>query len=80
MAAAETYFRKPVEKLTLAEAALLAGLPKAPSAYSPVRNPQRAKERQVYVLHRMAEVGFVDKAAAASSRLGHGITGDQHRY
>lgn len=63
VAAAETYFRKPVEKLTLAEAAILAGLPKAPSAYSPTRNPSRAKERQVYVLHRMRDVGFATKEA-----------------
>lgn len=62
--AAETYFRKPIEKLTLAEMAILAGLPKAPSAYSPVRNPSRAKERQVYVLNRMAEVGYITKDEA----------------
>jgi penicillin-binding protein 1A len=65
--AAETYFRKPLEKLTLAEMAILAGLPKAPSAYSPVRNPQRAKERQVYVLNRMAEVGFISKDEAKAA-------------
>ncbi|MFN7825950.1 MAG: penicillin-binding protein 1A [Pseudobdellovibrionaceae bacterium] len=65
--AAETYYRKPVQKLTLAEIAILAGLPKAPSAYSPVRNPTRAKERQVYVLNRMAEVGFITKEQAEAS-------------
>lgn len=62
--AAETYYRKPVEKLTLAEAAILAGLPKAPSEYSPIINPTRAKERQVYVLNRMADVGFITKERA----------------
>jgi penicillin-binding protein 1A len=62
--AAETYFHKTVKELTLAEMAILAGLPKAPSAYSPVHNPVRAKERQVYVLHRMADVGFVKKEQA----------------
>jgi penicillin-binding protein 1A len=62
--AAETYFRKPVEKLSLAEMGILAGLPKAPSAYSPVHNSVRAKERQVYVLNRMAEVGFITKEQA----------------
>jgi penicillin-binding protein 1A len=62
--AAETYFRKPVQKLNLAEIAILAGLPKAPSAYSPVTNPNRAKERQVYVLNRMAEVGFITQQQA----------------
>jgi penicillin-binding protein 1A len=62
--AAETYFRKPVKELTLAEAAILAGLPKAPSAFSPVRNPKRAKERQMYVLGRMANVGYVTREEA----------------
>lgn len=62
--AAQTYFHKPVQKLDLTEMAMLAGLPKAPSAYSPVTNPKRAKERQAYVLHRMAEVGFITKEVA----------------
>lgn len=62
--AAETYFRKPVQDLTVAEAAILAGLPKAPSAYSPVRNPKRAKERQIYVLNRMADLGYIPRAMA----------------
>jgi penicillin-binding protein 1A len=65
--AAESYFRKPVQKLTLGEMAMLAGLPKAPSAYSPVHNPVRAKERQVYVLNRMADVGFITKEEAVKS-------------
>ena len=62
--AAETYFRKPIEKLSLAETAILAGLPKAPSAYSPVHNSVRSKERQVYVLNRMSELGFISKSDA----------------
>ncbi|MDG0815072.1 penicillin-binding protein 1A [Bdellovibrio svalbardensis] len=62
--AAQTYYRKPVSKLTLSEMAILAGLPQAPSGYSPVRNPLRAKERQMYVLHRMADVGFITKEEA----------------
>ncbi len=62
--ASETYFRKNVKDLKLEELAILAGLPKAPSAYSPVTNPVRAKERQVYVLNRMAEVGFIKKEQA----------------
>lgn len=57
--AAQTYFRKPAKQLTVAEAALLAGLPKAPSDYSPVKNPVRAKERQNYVLGRMAANKFI---------------------
>lgn len=62
--AAQTYFRKPVKKLTLPEAAMLAALPKAPSDFSPVRNPQRAKERQIYVLNRMAGVNYISKVEA----------------
>lgn len=62
--AAQTYYRKPVSKLTLPEMAILAGLPQAPSGYSPVRNPLRAKERQVYVLRRMADVGYISKEQA----------------
>jgi len=66
-AAAREYFGKNVEQLTTAEAALLAGLPQAPSRYSPVKNWALAKGRQRYVLERMAEVGFIttDEAAAA---------------
>ena len=60
-AAAETYFRKTVKTLTLPEMAILAGLPKAPSAYSPIHNPTRAKERQSYVLRRLAEIGAITK-------------------
>lgn len=65
--AAQTYFRKDIKDLKLAEMAILAGLPKAPSDYSPIRNPVRAKERQLYVLKRMAEVGFVSAAEAEAA-------------
>ena len=58
-AAAESYFNKKCEQLNLAEMALLAGLVKAPSRYSPMNNLKRAKERQAYVLTRMADLGFV---------------------
>ncbi|MDS4015987.1 MAG: penicillin-binding protein 1A [Candidatus Accumulibacter sp.] len=58
-AAAQTYFGKPLGDLTIAEAAMLAGLPKAPSAYNPVINPTRARLRQQYVLRRMNELGFI---------------------
>ena len=58
-AAAQEYFGKNVEDLTLAEAALLAGLPQAPSRYSPFKHWPRAKARQRYVLERMAAVHFV---------------------
>ncbi len=58
-AAAESYFNKRTEQLNLSEIALLAGLVKAPSRYSPVNNLPRAKERQNYVLTRMTELGFI---------------------
>jgi penicillin-binding protein 1A len=61
-AAAENYFRKNVEDLTLAEAALLAGLPQAPSRYSPFVNPEAAKARRRYVLRRMHEDGMIGEA------------------
>jgi penicillin-binding protein 1A len=59
-AAAENYFRENVEDLTLPEAALLAGLPQAPSKYSPFMNPEAAKARRRYVLRRMHEEGMID--------------------
>jgi penicillin-binding protein 1A len=59
-AAAKVYFGKNLQQLTTAEAAMLAGLPKAPSAYNPVVNPKRAKLRQQYVLRRMHELGFIN--------------------
>lgn len=59
-AAAQIYFGKPLEELSIAEAAMLAGLPKAPSAFNPVVNPKRARLRQQYVLRRMHELGFID--------------------
>ncbi|MBI3223085.1 MAG: PBP1A family penicillin-binding protein, partial [Nitrosomonadales bacterium] len=59
-AAAQVYFGKPLNHITVAEAAMLAGLPKAPSAYNPVVNPKRAKLRQLYVLRRMHELHFID--------------------
>ena len=68
-AAARVYFGKDLKDITLAEAAMLAGLPKAPSAYNPVVNPKRAKVRQEYILQRMLELNFItreqyDEAAA----------------
>jgi penicillin-binding protein 1A len=57
--AAQIYFGKPLAKVTPAEAAMLAGLPKAPSAYNPVVNPKRARIRQLYVLGRMRTLGHL---------------------
>ncbi|BCX18126.1 MAG: penicillin-binding protein 1A [Geminicoccaceae bacterium] len=67
-AAALAYFDKALDELTLAEAALLAGLPKAPSAYDPLRNPQAARARRDYVLGRMLEDGYIDRAAYEAAR------------
>jgi penicillin-binding protein 1A len=61
-AASQTYYGKALSQLSLAETAMLAGLPKAPSLYNPIANPQRAKQRQQYVLRRMRELGYVTAA------------------
>ena len=60
--AAQIYFGKSIQDLTVAEAAMLAGLPKAPSAYNPVVNPKRARMRQQYILQRMAQLGYITPA------------------
>lgn len=62
--AAETYFAKNVEQLNLAEMAMLAGLPKAPNSYSPIKHMGKAKERQAYVLERMVKEGYITQAEA----------------
>jgi penicillin-binding protein 1A len=59
-AAAQVYYGKPLEKLSVAEIAMLAGLPKAPSRYNPYANPKRAEARQRYVLRRMKDLKFID--------------------
>ena len=61
-AASDIYFGKPLKEVTVAEAAMLAGLPKAPSAYNPVANPERATTRQRYIINRMFETGFITEA------------------
>lgn len=67
-AAAETYFGKPLKNISIAEAAMLAGLPKAPSAYNPISNPKRAKARQQYIINRMLENGFITAEEAEGAR------------
>lgn len=57
--AAKIYFNKPVQDLSLAEATILAGLPKAPSAFNPIVNPERARQRQNYILNNMLELGMI---------------------
>ena len=66
-AAAQIYYGKPLKDITIAEAAMLAGLPKAPSAYNPIVNPKRARIRQQYVLRRMNDLGYIDKAQYESA-------------
>ena len=70
-AASEAYFGKQLQNVTVAEAAMLAGLPKAPSAYNPINNPKRAKSRQLYIIERMLENSFisVDQADAAKREV-----------
>jgi penicillin-binding protein 1A len=66
-AAAQIYFGKPLKDISIAEAAMLAGLPKAPSAYNPVVNPNRARLRQHYVLRRMHELGYITDTQHAAA-------------
>jgi penicillin-binding protein 1A len=66
-AASENYFAKSVKELNLAECAMLAGLPQAPSKYSPFRHPERAKQRQIYVLNRMVEEGYITNIQATEA-------------
>ncbi len=67
-AASEAYFGKPLKNISIAEAAMLAGLPKAPSAYNPIANPKRARSRQLYIIERMEENGFISKAEAVAAK------------
>lgn len=67
-AAAETYFGKPLKSISIAEAAMLAGLPKAPSAYNPISNPKRARIRQLYIIDRMLENGFITAEEATAAK------------
>jgi penicillin-binding protein 1A len=67
-AASEAYFDKPLASLTIAEAAMLAGLPKAPSAYNPINNPKRARSRQLHIIERMMENGFITAEQATAAK------------
>ncbi|MDP1741913.1 MAG: penicillin-binding protein 1A [Polaromonas sp.] len=67
-AASEAYFGKPLKDVSIAEAAMLAGLPKAPSAYNPVSNPKRARARQLHIIERMEENGFITAAQAVDAK------------
>ncbi|KQO21916.1 penicillin-binding protein [Acidovorax sp. Leaf76] len=67
-AASEAYFGKPLKSVSIAEAAMLAGLPKAPSAYNPISNPKRARSRQLYIIERMQENGFITAEEAVAAK------------
>ena len=67
-AASETYFGKPLKDISIAEAAMLAGLPKAPSAYNPINNPTRARSRQLYIIERMEDNGFITAEQAKAAK------------
>ncbi|MBN1552368.1 PBP1A family penicillin-binding protein, partial [bacterium] len=66
--AARTYFNKSCSELTLAEAAMLAGLPKAPSKFSPLNNPEIARERRNHVINRMLENGYINEQQAREAK------------
>jgi penicillin-binding protein 1A len=70
-AASEAYFGKPLKDITIAEAAMLAGLPQAPSAFNPISNPKRARARQLHIIERMQENGFItaQQAVAANAEV-----------
>ena len=67
-AASEAYFGKPLNSISIAEAAMLAGLPKAPSAYNPISNPKRARIRQQYIIERMLENGYITEQEANAAK------------
>ncbi|GAB2870584.1 penicillin-binding protein 1A [Pseudoduganella ginsengisoli] len=66
--AAQIYFGKNLKDISIAEAAMLAGLPKAPSAYNPVVNPKRARTRQQYILQRMRDLGYITEAQYVAAK------------
>jgi penicillin-binding protein 1A len=78
-AAAENYFGKTIEELNIAESALLAGLPQAPSKSSPYHHPQQAKKRQVYILNRMVEEGFISSNEAIKAAQAPYITRNKEK-
>ena len=76
-AAAQVYYGKEVDDLNLAQIAMLAGLPKAPSAFNPVTNPERALLRRNYVLNRMLELGYIEEDAYQQA-IGKTVTAQLH--
>ncbi|MYM63581.1 penicillin-binding protein 1A [Pseudomaricurvus sp. HS19] len=76
-AAAQVYYGKPIQELNLAQLAMIAGLPKAPSAYNPLANPERALVRRNWILGRMQSLGYID-AAALNSAVAEPVTASYH--
>ncbi len=66
-AASEIYFGKPLKNVTIAEAAVLAGLPQRPSAFNPIDNPKRSRSSQLRIIERMKDVGFITEAQATEA-------------
>ncbi|TFH88389.1 penicillin-binding protein 1A [Billgrantia azerbaijanica] len=77
-AAAEVYYDKPLDELTLAQKAMIAGLPKAPSSFNPLANPERALIRRNWILYRMRELGYIDPATYDTT-VQEPITARRHR-
>ncbi|MFP8968116.1 penicillin-binding protein 1A [Pokkaliibacter sp. CJK22405] len=77
--AAQVYYGKSINELSLAQMAMIAGLPKAPSAYNPIANPKRAMERRNWILRRMLDLGYIDDVsyenatAEANTAVYHGL-------
>ncbi len=76
-AAAQVYYGKPIQELNLAQLAMIAGLPKAPSAYNPLANPERALVRRNWILGRMQSLGYID-AEAFSNAIAEPVTASYH--
>ncbi len=77
-AASQVYYDKPLEELTLAQAAMIAGLPKAPSKYNPISNPERALIRRNYILSRMRILKYIDQEEFDTA-LNEPITAELHK-
>ena len=77
-AAAQVYYGRPIEEITLAQLAMIAGLPKAPSRFNPIANPERGTVRRNYVLRRMYELGYVGEAEYDEARNAP-VTAKLHR-
>ncbi|MCP4433820.1 MAG: penicillin-binding protein 1A [Gammaproteobacteria bacterium] len=77
VAASQIYYNKSLDELTLAQAAMIAGLPKAPSKYNPVRNPERALIRRNHILNRMRVLGYIDEESYDLARV-EPVTAELH--